>query len=394
MKFRTVKLVQINYRKDNRKRGLYRIITIVALCAFSVPFVFGQGEVGCVENLNSANEEFDAGHFYNVPRLLNDCLKGNGLTREQKLQAYYLLTRTYLYLDVPDSADYSYLEFLRIDPEYQAEESRDPIDIVYLAEKFTTSPVFSLWGKGGANLNQAIVVHPWGIGNTSLSEENYKIGGGFQLSGGAELHLGDYFSVGIDLRTGLNEYTFSEGLFSDDSVHTRDRSIWGDVPVFVKYTYKGKQYSPYILAGFESNFLMSSKLIIPEFMNIEGAKSETSQEPKIDMMKGRNFYSKSLLFGAGVLYKVGYNYICLELNYSTGLDNLSRPEGKYDGITVEAEDGIYKRLNYHVPGKFGYVDDDFRLNHFRLNIGFVKPLYKPRKKDKFTLRDLFNKGNN
>ena len=114
---------------------------IVGIAFLLLPLVAKGQNSSCQEVLQQARESFDAGNFYEIPAKLKPCLD-RGFNRSQRIQAYYLLTRTYLMIDDPISAENSYLELLRLDPEYDIDEDQDPIDIVYLSRKFTTTPIF------------------------------------------------------------------------------------------------------------------------------------------------------------------------------------------------------------------------------------------------------------
>src|SRR5258706_9619049 len=104
----------------------------------------------CELTLRNALEEFNAGHFYGIPSILKPCID-KGFTLEQKQRAYLLLTQTYLLIDDPISAEDSYLKLLKANPEFVTDDARDPIDVVYLSKKFTSSPIFSIYGRVGAN---------------------------------------------------------------------------------------------------------------------------------------------------------------------------------------------------------------------------------------------------
>src|SRR5882672_5910075 len=97
----------------------------------------------CEQTLNQATDEFNAGHFYGIPALLKSCIDRNNFTNEQKVRAYLLLSQAYLIIDDPASAEDSYLKLLRADPEYVATNEKDPVDVVYLSKRFTSTPIFT-----------------------------------------------------------------------------------------------------------------------------------------------------------------------------------------------------------------------------------------------------------
>ena len=84
----------------------------------------------CEENLSTAQERFEKGHLNGIPGLLVECLR-SGFSRSEKIQAYRLLTISYLYNDDPFGAENSFLKLLELDPEYRVTEN-DPVELEYL----------------------------------------------------------------------------------------------------------------------------------------------------------------------------------------------------------------------------------------------------------------------
>src|SRR5271154_2886847 len=103
----------------------------------------GAQSTECEQTLNQATSEFTSGHFYEIPGLLKPCLDRNDFTNEQRVRAYLLLCQAYLIVDDPIAAEDSYLKLLKADPEYVATKEKDPIEIVYLSSKFTSTPIFT-----------------------------------------------------------------------------------------------------------------------------------------------------------------------------------------------------------------------------------------------------------
>ena len=82
------------------------------------PILWAQSKCDPEATLTLATEEFNAGHFIELPTILNPCLKTKSFTNEQLVRAYQLLTQAYLILDDPQSAEKSYLSLLEANPEY------------------------------------------------------------------------------------------------------------------------------------------------------------------------------------------------------------------------------------------------------------------------------------
>ncbi len=359
----------------------------------SIIFYVGYSQVDgpCQESLDNANEEFEHGHFYQIKAILDGCLN-RGFTKEQKIQAHFLLTRTFLFLDKPDSAEYHYLEFLKLNPLFKIDEEKDPIDIVYLSEKFTTTPLISLNFRGGTNFNHLTVFNQQYEGY-SQNNGQYKPGWGFNLSSGIEVHLSDFFSVEIIPGFHLKQWNYRNELFLDNftrengtvvlrgdplEVHETESSL--DLPFYAKYVFDKPVYQPYVLAGVAGHLLLNSVQDI-RFIDRNGDTYTPTEVPPYNNLRLRRTLNASLVFGGGMRYMIGQNFVNIELQYLPGLFQGNRTKRYFE------KDGVYNALT---PWGVPLTDSDFRINTLKLNVGFTKPIYNPRRKDKFTVRNLID----
>jgi hypothetical protein len=73
--------------------------------------------------------------------------------------------------------------------------------------------------------------------------------------------------------------------------------------------------------------------------------------------------------GIGSKFRIGSDFLIVEARYNRFILNSVNIENRYSN----------RELLY----KYGYVDNDFRMDNFSLTIGFEKSFYKPRKKKKY-----------
>jgi hypothetical protein len=92
--------------------------------------------------------------------------------------------------------------------------------------------------------------------------------------------------------------------------------------------------------------------------------------PEITTTELNKKINYSAILGAGVNYKIGLNYLVFEARYSMGMLNTIKSEERWGLSSAEVRD-----LKFPT----GHVYDDLKLNNLSFFIGFVKPLYKPRK---------------
>ncbi|MFM8913274.1 MAG: hypothetical protein ACKOE6_10230, partial [Flammeovirgaceae bacterium] len=116
----------------------------------------------CAQTLRLARSTYDQGRLHELPALMRDCLdpnKKDGFTKQEKVEAYKLLTMSYIYLEEPEKADSSMLLLLKTDPYFLPNENVDPQEFLGLYKTFRTDPVYRIGLKAGVGLTQANVIN-------------------------------------------------------------------------------------------------------------------------------------------------------------------------------------------------------------------------------------------
>jgi len=346
--------------------------SIVGLIVTSVlsASVWAQGST-CEEQLNAATAEFDAGRFYGISSMLKPCID-KGYSREQRQRAYLLLTQTYILLDDPIGADNSYLEVLRANPEYLADTARDQIEVVYLSKRFTASPIFSFFVRIGGNVSPVEVINTINPSGVSLSN-NYTLKPGWQWGGGVDWNITERIALTGELNYAFTAYKKNQLRFptgEPDEEEFYDKQYWFSVPLSIKYSDTKGKIRPYGFVGYAVSWLFTDKGQIRIFKRDSQTGSETpatleASSPSLNFNSYRRKLNTSMFFGGGVRYKRGINFLFAEMRYSFGLSNVVVGSSTFDSSGPAAE--------------YGHVDDYFRLDNLSVSVGFVWPLYKPRK---------------
>jgi hypothetical protein len=345
-----------------------RYILLFLLITFSV-VAFGQsGE--CEQTLNQATTEFEAGRFYSLPAILKPCLD-HGFSKEQRVRAYLLLTQAYLVLNDPISAEASYLQLLTADPEYVANPVRDPVDVYYLSKKFTTTPVFTPSFLAGINFTRPNTIYAT---NTSATPTNYQSSYklGYQLGATLDWNLNEHWSIGLGLgyarRLFKSDYSNS---YSGDLKSFVEKQDWVDVPLYLKYSFDSGTVRPFAYVGIAANFLVNASLAseATDLNSPVPGVRQVSQGPDVAISYKRNFFNRSIVAGGGIKYKIGKNFLVVDVRYLAGLNNVSK------NIYTDSNGQLDKLLT-----NYQYASDLFRLDNLALNVGFIKPIYDPRKK--------------
>jgi hypothetical protein len=332
----------------------------------------------CTIALNEAEDKYETGRLYEIPEMVNSCIEA-GFTKEQKTRAYRLLTLTYLFLNYYEEADKAYLELLKLSPEYDVNDELDPMEIINHHDKFTTKPIFYLTlGKAGVNVSYANVLVDYSITNSMDRSDRYSTVLGFHAGFGAEmviyqdLHLyGEFMITSKKIHLTDTHWDF----YTTNMDLTRTEV---EIPVLLKYNFFLGKANPFVEGGISPSYMYHSSIrnIEGNYLVLENPGDTEPEEfpvqprPEITTTELNKKINYSAILGAGVNYKIGLNYLVFEARYSMGMLNTIKSEERWGLSSAEVRD-----LKFPT----GHVYDDLKLNNLSFFIGFVKPLYKPRK---------------
>lgn len=330
----------------------------------------------CEQILNQAGDEFNAGRFYGIPRMLADCLE-KGFSREQRQRAYLLLVQTYLVMDDPVAAENSYLEVLRANPEYIPDPQTDPIDLVYLSKKFTASPIFSVHGRLGLNVSPVRLIHTVPTSSGLIAENTrYGLRPGLQFALGMDWHFAEQFAFSAEM-LGLGVMTYKrtrDRMFGGSDYQLfKDNLTWLNTSFALKYSFSRffgtdvRKFVPQGYWGISLGYLISDKGSIQSFNNDPsdtGFSTIIAGPSSFDFLPYRNRFNYMVFAGTSVKYKWNLDYVFVDLRYGFGMRSVVRPASTFTGPPAQ---------------ELAHVDDYFRLDNISLSVGYVKPFYHPRK---------------
>ena len=87
-----------------------------------------------------------------------------------------------------------------------------------------------------------------------------------------------------------------------------------------------------------------------------------------------------LVFGGGVKYKIGKNFLYADARYMIGLNNITIPDKNF----YNSDGTLATTLT-----QYQYVSDFLRLDNLSVSFGYIRPLYDPRKIKKVSGKSLF-----
>lgn len=368
-----------------------RLFYVVLVVVMLMGICRVQAQDKCELVLARATEEFNAGHFYSIPGILKECLDENKKT-EWRQRAYLLLAQTYLLLDDPIGSETSYLEVLRANPEFVTSETRDPIDLVYLSSKFTATPIFTLFAKVGPNISviRPILTRDAFVGSFS---KRYVPRVGFQLAAGVDWNYDENLSATLEGNFVFSSYSLERnGVFDRDKIEMRDKQSWLRLPLSIKYSDDQGKYRPYGYVGISADIMLSDRatfLYNDRNLNSNNVvQGEEEESPVLNLKSKRNTFNRSFFIGGGVKYKLGLQYAFVDLRYSFGMTNLVNTRNSiYDYRTGDKTSGGFQGSGEPTM-TWGHIDDYFRMDNLFISIGYMHPLYKPRKLKKSRSRSV------
>ncbi|MBX2957918.1 MAG: PorT family protein [Cyclobacteriaceae bacterium] len=343
------------------------IVGLIIISGISIRVIAQEERTDCEQTLAMATEEFNSGRFYGIPSLLKPCVD-RGFSREQKQRAFLLLAQTYLLLDDPISAENSYLEVLRANPEFETDTALHPIDLVYLSKKFTADPIFAVFAKVGGNTSPVRVIQTVSPSGQPVNNE-YGLRPGFQIGGGVDYNFTRFIAISAEAEFGFTSYKKTQTRFSDDLLELTANQSWATIPVYVKYTFTKGNFRPYGYGGLAVHFLnsengkfISQKRDLSDLNPVILPEKESTNR---SLMEFRNTFNRSILIGGGVRYKYGLDYFFVDVRYYFGLSNIvsSSSSADYTGVLPE----------------LGHADDMFRMDNLSISFGYYHPFYNPRK---------------
>lgn len=375
--------------------------------------------------LDEAKKWYERGDLERIEEITSCVSDRRSMSKEKRIEAYQLLTESYLYRDKIGAADNSFKSLLKLSPLYTA-DSTDPdvsYDFIYLSRTYSRRPIFSMYLSGGINFTLIQQLQNYGTDNTSgiANHEGYlrEPVFGANASLGFELPLIYNFELALDATFGYRTYAFGDSLYLSvnptnptdlvygnngelgsragapllQSVLTfKENQFWIDVPLMLRYNIKKfKGLMPYIYVGAAANFLLSAELAsvkrVTQAENVTGAGGRTTPEETIliteDNTNGtpslRTMYNVSFVAGAGLKFRVGSDFLFFDFRYTRMFLNNVDIENRYAN-----DDLIFQH---------GHIDNDFRMDNFVLSLGYTKAFYKPRKKHQHNPRVINNRYN-
>lgn len=336
-------------------------------------------QLNCTQTLRTARGIYDQGRLHELPTWLNGCLTksadNGGFSETERIEAYKILTLSYIYLEEPAEADKSMVSLLHTDPFFQLDEEVDPVEFKNLYRKFRTNPVYRVGFKIGGNTNHINVItnHYMWAASQGKGEYDSKIGLQFGLL--FEKDLTDRIIINPEVF--YTSYSFNYSNDSPLSVDATEEDA-GDLDhtisqtrvqanILVQYKLKkpvniADKFIPYVAVGPTIGYLATS-----QFAGNTNVDEEITGTP-FNTKENYKPLTFALTAVAGAKFKVGGFYITGDVRFQYGF------------LNVVNED---KRLRWEGDAEklwdYGYVDNDYSHSQSMFNLGIIFPRFNPKK---------------
>ncbi|HMJ67988.1 MAG TPA: porin family protein [Cyclobacteriaceae bacterium] len=323
----------------------------------------------CAQTLRLARSIYENGRLHELPDLMKDCIGKTEWSTQERVDAYKLLTLSYIYLEEPEKADEMMLNILRTDPEFKPNDNIDPAEFVALWRTFRTEPVYRLGVKAGGNATQPNV-HSYSPLNEGT--ENYDYGVGFQAGLSSEIAIfNEKLYLNPELYYNVKSFKVNNSFFEGDQTTTGTiKMSWISLPVSVQYPLSvgrnkiDPKWVPYVSGGISLDYLLGVKTDLTTNINDQSdVKTSTAGKEAKAQYASFNF---APIISAGVKGKVKKAEIVAEIRYNFGVATIFDKQKLY-----ESQSEVFGNKFVHGP---------FSLNTLSVSFGYLMNKYSPRKK--------------
>ena len=311
----------------------------------------------CAQVLSSAQQLYSEGKLLQIEPLIKDCLK-SGFTQQEKEKAYRLLTLAFLFTEQKKKAEDTFVKLIRMAPDFVVDKENDPMLLQRLYEQYRTSPVVSFMLTIGPNRTS---VNRMAAHGTTESEGSYVANTQFQVGIGSHLYLGKQLSLQLQVLSTDYSFNYKNTLLGYSDLQYQEQQRWVSLPLSIAYHFGQRKAVPYIFVGGQYQRLLSSEANVSRQQDI----GRDIEDNNLDVSEQRHTQQIGLRGGIGLHYRLKRFGLMVQASYTQGLFNQAKVDRRYSN----------SRLLYG----YGYVDDDFKLQHLAFEVGLTYSIYNPKK---------------
>lgn len=307
----------------------------------------------CAEKLFRANQYYEKGQLNEAIELAQGCSNEENSTSE-RWQSYRLLAMAYLATGDHGEAKKAAENMLEINPKYTPSKTKDPVELANLLKEINIIPKFILGVAGTAGTNLT-VVDLQGTYNAAESKKEYTPKGSWQIGLTAGYNWNKIISIQSGLIASSNRYNIDYRV-DDWDMHLEERLTYLTVPLLARFVTKEelKTLRFFLDAGGFVGFLTSAST---DISRKNAVTLEGKEELNLDATQRRNKIEYGLLYGGGMMKRIGQINLALDVRYYLSYANITNEENRYK--------------NSNLLYGYYYIDDDLRLNNLAISLSVI-----------------------
>lgn len=304
-----------------------------------------------------ARKYFESGDFQGCL----DIIQSGQFSRKEGSEWLRLKTLCHLYLNDRLAADSAAQQLLEADPTYKDRPHDDPPEMGQLLSKYESLPRMIFGMNTGWNGSFVKVDRSFSTSNSQViyyPQDGLEKGATFHFQAGLHVQFFAHKKVGVILeptivRTSYKKYY--QNMAGWESQNFEELQLL-ECPVWIRYSPTHRKWKPFIQAGINYGRLNSA---FGEFSSRQKQGKQVEVVQTYDLIELRKKNQWNLCFSTGLMLRTPRAWFMVDFRYMPALTLMNKPENRY----------IDARLIFDQQ----YVDDNFRLNFYRLSL-VIAPL--------------------
>jgi hypothetical protein len=325
------------------------------------------GTSNCATIIRDAEILYNNGNYKECQVLLQNGMTDCKFSETEKEDAWILIARADLELDLPTEVDNALKHLLLVNANYRPIEGVYQQDFYSHFNKITVRPQFSAGAHFGLNVPVYSVAKTYSILNGVNYAAPYRSQPGFS----SELYFGYEFYGNISLTSGIDYSLFRykrnlSSSLSDYTMEYNESLNYFSIPLYLKKYFGTTTKKPYLLLGANYNVLQKAVAdITAKYSEVDFFTGEsdnfTNSLNGIDQKPIRTASFFGIIAGAGFSYKINNLLIQFDVRYTEGLNYFTNSENRLNNQTL-----IFQ---------YYYVDNAVILNRIEL-LGSVSYIFR------------------
>lgn len=319
----------------------------------------------CATAIDRAEAYYNDGNLHAVIETLDRCLKA-GMPSDEQWRAYRLIVLARIFLDEPEAADTALDRMLAINPRYEANPGRDPVEFRRILGRYGSFPRILVGPVVGLNHTWRRVTEAHTVAGAPTRWDQHPFVLGSDVGAMIDLNLTPSIALSAQAAYSSRQLKLSKrDLLTIDEMYT-EHLTYLSVPFVFKYRLGEGTIQPCVWAGYFIDLLFSaaSDMEATPARSTADTESTAGQADRAysdfeirSTRERRNSMNHGIVGGIGVVWRIGDRAIVVNAACSFGLSQIVRPEMRFAD-----QDLLYR---------YFYIDDDFRLRGLSISVGYM-----------------------